>query len=382
MCRRERVGLLDVLAVGFYTIGNAVRAKRLAQRQVGRRSAEVALVYARDGDDGLAPGEFAFDTCKLCRACHANPLRFRLVECRGGNRLFEQLFTHGVEGRRRHDVHALAALRSLMHKESGQLAGLLHGIDVCEGLGGRKQVVCALPEMSDRPLVAEKLTAHVLVGARNGLTLECRRLRRTHEVRERSRRLRGQVVRPHHACHIQGKPRLESEHHLGQAASYVVDVVDGVSRAQQHREGGQPSSGEFGFRLHFVLHGHVGEHDDGTACGLGCRSGEKVQFGLAKAVDTCIEGVERFRRGVLPRFLVSLARGLFLCACRLHRRQVRVEVERVELAQERLDARLGLRVLLGLQPSRSERGKRFQGAFALHVHLGHDAPVRPGCLFA
>ena len=81
MCRRERFGLLDVLAVGLGTIGNAVRAKRLAQRQVGRCGTEVALVYARYGDDGLAPGELASDTCKLCRACHANPLRFRLVEC-------------------------------------------------------------------------------------------------------------------------------------------------------------------------------------------------------------------------------------------------------------------------------------------------------------
>ena len=71
-------------------------------------------------------------------------------------------------------MHALAALRSLMHQESGQLARLLHGIDVCEGLGGRKQVVCALSEMSDRPLVAEKLAAHVFVGARNGLAFERR----------------------------------------------------------------------------------------------------------------------------------------------------------------------------------------------------------------
>ena len=76
-----------------------------------------------------------------------------------------------------------------MRQESGQLACLLRGIDVCEGLGGRKQVVCALPEMSDRPFVAEKLAAHVFICARNGLALECRGLRRAHEVRERSCRL-------------------------------------------------------------------------------------------------------------------------------------------------------------------------------------------------
>ena len=157
-----------------------------------------------------------------------------------------------------------------------------------------------------------------------------------------------------------------------------MDVVDGVSRAQQYREGSYPSSRKLGLGLHFVLHGHVGEHDDGTACGLGRCSGEKVQLSLAKAVDARIKRVERFRRGVLPRLLA----GLFLCACRLHRRQVGVEIERVELAQERLNARLGLRVLFGLQPSRRERGERLQGAFALRVHLGNDVPVGFDCLFA